>query len=181
MFSKVRANSEMKITFLKIPFNFIQNSVVFCMLYPRGYTAEGSTTYNPWSCCQVLVRLKELMVSQENFWICSFCLFYLEMRRNFRKNGFFTFAPKQCFYLNHSTREYVEKLSFKQPKRAILNGCISKARTNSEIRLAFSESSFNFLESRLFYARSTHLGTWQWAPPHINPGIPASGSPGSKS
>ena len=50
--------------------------------------------------------------------------------------------------LAHSTREYFEKLAVKKQKatkNATLNGCISKARTNSEWKLTFSESPFNFL------------------------------------
>ena len=50
--------------------------------------------------------------------------------------------------LAHSTREYFEKLAVKKQKatkNAALIGCISKARTNSEWKLTFSESPFNFL------------------------------------
>ena len=42
-----------------------------------------------------------------------------------------------------------KKLAFKKTtKNATLNRCISKARTNSESKLTFSECSFNFLQYR---------------------------------
>ena len=37
--SKARANLESKLTFSESLFNFLQKRVVFCTLYPRGYTA----------------------------------------------------------------------------------------------------------------------------------------------
>ena len=77
------------------------------------------------------------------------------MRRNFEeeKPHFITIGRKQCFYLTHSAREYFEKLSFKKTlKNEPLNGCISKARANSESKLTFSESSFNFLQNNVFCA-----------------------------
>ena len=49
--------------------------------------------------------------------------------------------------LTHSALEYFEKLAFKKIKHATLNSCISKARSNSELKLTFSESSFNFFNS----------------------------------
>ena len=45
--SNVMVNSESELTFSESSFNFIQNRVVFCTLYPHGYTAGGSTPYNP--------------------------------------------------------------------------------------------------------------------------------------
>ena len=39
----------------------------------------------------------------------------------------------------------------KKTKNAILNGCISKSRANSESKLTFSESSFNFLQIRVSF------------------------------
>ena len=41
---------------------------------------------------------------------------------------------------------------------ATLNGCISKATANSESKLAFSESSFNFLQNRVVFLHA--LPTW---------------------
>ena len=47
---------------------------------------------------------------------------------------------------NASASEYFYKLAFKkETKNKNLNGCIWKARVNSEPKLTFSESSFNFL------------------------------------
>ena len=52
-------------------------------------------------------------------------------------------------FITHSAPEYFEKLVFKKKKNnATLNGCISKARANSESKLTFSESSFNFVQNR---------------------------------
>ena len=62
--SKAKAKSESKLTFSENCFNFLQNKVVFCKLYPRGYTARGYVPYNPWCCCQRLTEPKELMMSQ---------------------------------------------------------------------------------------------------------------------
>ena len=56
--SKARANSELKLT--ESPFNFLQNKVVFCTLYPPGYTAKESAPYNPQCHCQRFAGLKEL-------------------------------------------------------------------------------------------------------------------------
>ena len=36
-------------------------------------------------------------------------------------------------------------------KNATINGCISKASANSESKLPFSESSFNFLQNRVVF------------------------------
>ena len=55
----------------------------------------------------------------------------------------------ECF-LTHSARKYFEKLAFKK-KNATLNGCISKARMNSESKLTFSKSSFNFIQKSIVF------------------------------
>ena len=44
----------MKLTFSESSFNFLQNRVVFCTLYPLGYTVEGFAPYNSWCRCQRL-------------------------------------------------------------------------------------------------------------------------------
>ena len=44
---KATANSESKLAFSESSFNFPQNRVVFCTLYPRECTAGGSAPYNP--------------------------------------------------------------------------------------------------------------------------------------
>ena len=71
--SKTRTNSESKLKFSESSFNLLQNSVYFCSLYPRGYTAGGSTLYNPHCCCQRFAGLKGkgLMMSQKKNWTCS--------------------------------------------------------------------------------------------------------------
>ena len=48
--------------------------------------------------------------------------------------------------LTHSAPEYFEKLPLKNP--ATSNGCISKARANSESKLTFSESSLMWVHGR---------------------------------
>ena len=92
------------------------------------------------------------------------------MRRNFRKTAFLTFAPKPCFYLTHSVREYFEKLAFKE-KQKTKNATV-KAKPNSESKLTFSESSFNFLQNRVVFGRGL-------CP--LQTGDAASSSPDSKS
>ena len=58
--SKTRANSASKLQLSENSSKFLQNSFVFCTLYPRGYTAGGSAPYNPWCRCQWLAVFKEL-------------------------------------------------------------------------------------------------------------------------
>ena len=116
--SKARANSESKLKFSESSFSFLQNNIVFCTLYPRGYMAGGSALYNPWCRCQQLAVLKEVMMS-ESFEFAVFCLFLLEMRRNFWKTAIFHFwiGQKKCFYLIHSAREYFEKVTLKKQQQ----------------------------------------------------------------
>ena len=51
-------------------------------------------------------------------------------------------------FITHSAPEYFEKWHLKKNKNTTLNGCISKARANSESKVTFSESSFNFVQNR---------------------------------
>ena len=44
--------------------SFLQNSVVFCTLYPRGYTAGAFAPYKPRCCCQWFAALKELLMKK---------------------------------------------------------------------------------------------------------------------
>ena len=120
------------------------------------------------------------------------------MRRSFRKTAIFHFWTKAMLLLKPFMPRIL--LHLKQTKKATLNGCISKDRVNSESKLKFSESSFNFLEYRVvfctlysrqyttvflntewFFARSTHVNTQQGAPMPTTPDAAASGSQGSKS
>ena len=83
-----------------------------------------------------------------------FVYFIWKWGETFEKLHFFSFGPKQSFY-PFSTR-ILWKTDIKQKtKNVTFNGCISKARANSESKLTFSESSFNFLQKGLFSARST--------------------------
>ena len=105
-------------------------------------------------------RVNEEAVKDLN--LLFFVYFIWKLGKTFEKLHFFTFGPKQCFYLTHSVREYFEILAFKKTKNATLNGFISKVRTTSESKLTFPESSFNFLESRVvfftIYARGCTAG-----------------------
>ena len=76
--SKARASSESRLTFSESWLNFLRSKVVFCMLYPRGYTTEGCPTYKSWCHCHRLAGLKELMMSLHKFWVCSFLPLSLE-------------------------------------------------------------------------------------------------------
>ena len=81
----------------------------------------------------------------------------------------YTISPECCCaQLTHLGPEYFENLAFEKNKNATLKGCILKARANSESKLTFSESSFNFLQNRE-------------APPPTTSDTPTSGSQGSKS
>ena len=74
-----------------------------------------------------------------------------------------------------SLNPFFEELALKKSKDPILNYYISKTRTNSESKLNFSESQFNFLQSRVaFFTR-------QGALPPTTPGAAISGSQRSKS
>ena len=60
-----------------------------------------------------------------------FCVCFIwKLGETLEKLHFFTFGPKQCFYVTHSALEYFEKLALKKKQQktpATLNGCISKA------------------------------------------------------
>ena len=80
-----------------------------------------------------------------------FTSFFWKWAETSEKLQSFAFGPKQCFYLTHWAREYFENCHLRNTKKETLNGCISKARTNSESKLTFSESSFNFLSNRVVF------------------------------
>ena len=67
------------------------------------------------------------------------------MSRNFGKTAMFYFWTKAMLLFNPFTREYFDNLALKKTNMATLNSCISKDTANSESKLAFSRSSFNFL------------------------------------
>ena len=114
--------------------------------------------------------------------LLSFVYFSWKWGETFEKLQSFTFGPKQCCHLNHSAPEYLEKLAIKKKtENGTWNGCISKARKNSESKLTFSESSFNFLEKSTVFCTLYPRGYTQGAPPPTTPDAAASGSCGSKS
>ena len=83
--------------------------------------------------------------------------------------------------ITHSAPEYFEKLAFKKKtKNATLKGCISKARVNSESKLTFSESSFNFLQNKVVFCTLYPRGYTAGGSDPYSPGASASGSRGSK-
>ena len=55
-------NLESKLRYSESSFNFLQNSIIFCMCYPNGYMTGGSTPCKPWLPCQQLTRLKRLRI-----------------------------------------------------------------------------------------------------------------------
>ena len=59
--AKTRTNLKSKLKSSESSLSFLQNSIIFCVLYPRRCTAGGSAPYNPRSCCQRLTGLKELI------------------------------------------------------------------------------------------------------------------------
>ena len=80
-----------------------------------------------------------------------FLYFIWKWGETFEKLHFSTFSPKKWFYLTYSAGEYFEKLALKKTENATLNCFISKARANSESKLTFSESSFNFLQNKVAF------------------------------
>ena len=181
-----RANSESKLTLSESSFNFLDKRVVFCTLYPRRYMAGGSAPQPPlhppvllsaagWDQKVNYVEVKDLN-------LLFFVYFIWKWGKIFEELYFFTFGPKQCFYLIHAARVYFEKLAFKKKaENATLTSCISKSRANSESKVTFPESSFNFLKKVFFSPRSSYLGTRQDVPLPTTPGAAVSSSPSSKS
>ena len=114
----------------------------------------GSTPYNPRCYCQpvslpVTRGVQRLIMSYEKFWIWSFLSISFANEQTLSQNCSLTFRQKQCFYLAHSVPEYFEKLPIKnanQTKNPTLSGYILNTGVNSESKLKFSESSFNFLQ-----------------------------------
>ena len=102
------------------------------------------------------------------------------MRRSILKTAFFTFGPKQFFYLTHSAREYFEKLTFKKQKKCNFKRLYLKDWGKFR-QLIFSEILFNFLENKVVFCTLYPLGTRQRAPHPTTLGPAAIGSPGSKS
>ena len=89
--SKPRPNSQSKLIFAEISLNFLQNKIIFFMLYPCRYTVGGSTPCNlRFLCCQQVVGLKELMMSQWNIWICSFLSISFGNEEKLSKNLIFS-------------------------------------------------------------------------------------------
>ena len=71
------------------------------------------------------------------------------MSRNFKKTAIFHFWAKLMLLLNPFSAWILWKINIKKPT---LNGYILKTRVNSESKLKFSESAFNFLQkSVVFY------------------------------
>ena len=111
--SKSRANSDSKLTFSESSFHFLQNKIVFCTLYPRGYTAGGSVPLKPPVSLPAIRRAQR--VSYEPIKLLNllfFAYFVWKWGETLEKLHFFTFGPEQCFYLTHSAWEYLEKVAF---------------------------------------------------------------------
>ena len=91
-----------------------------------------------------------------------FIYFFWKWANTIKKLQFFPFGTKKCFYLIHSALEYFEKLALKKKKKTILNNCISRARLNSESKLTFSGSSFNFLQNRIVFLQALPVWVHGW-------------------
>ena len=79
------------------------------------------------------------------------------MSRKFQKTAVCCLWTKAMLLLNPFIAGILWKIS-KKTRNAILNGSISKARTNSESKLTFSGSSFSFLWNRVVFLHG--LLTW---------------------
>ena len=92
--------------------------------------------------CKWLAGIKEFMVSQEKNCIWYFLSIFFRNELKLSTNC--NFSPlekktnKQCLHLTHSVWWYFEKLILKKPKNLVLNGHISKTRTNLESKLRLS-------------------------------------------
>ena len=105
----------------------------------KNTTIGGSALYNPWCRCQPARRAQR--VNDEPVKVLNllfFVYFIWKWGETLEKLHFFTFGPKQCFYLTHSVREYFEKLALKK------NDGANNIQT-------FSESPFNFLQNRVVF------------------------------
>ena len=88
-----------------------------------------------------------------------FVYFIWKWGETLEKAAFFHFLTKAILLLNPFSPGILWKSGiFKKTEHATLNGCISKARTNSELKLTFSESSFNFLLKQSCFLDA--LPTW---------------------
>ena len=105
----------------------------------------GSAPYNPWGRCQRLSGLRVIDEPVRVLNLLFFAYFIWKWEKTFEKLHFFTFG---------SSQEYFEKLAFKkkQNKKCHFKRLISKARTNSESKVTFSESSFNFLQESVVFS-----------------------------
>ena len=119
-----KANSESKVTFSESSFNFFQNRVVFCTLYPSGYTAGCSAPYNSVTAASSsggggggAPRANDEPVKVLN--LLFFIFFFWKWAETFEKLQFFTFGPKQCFYLTHSVPKYFAKLASKKTNKTL--------------------------------------------------------------
>ena len=115
----------------------------------KNTTIGGSALYNPWCRCQPARRAQR--VNDEPVKVLDllfFVYFIWKWGETLEKLHFFTFGPKQCFYLTHSVREYFEKLALKK-----MTGRITYKH--------FQKVHSIFFKTGLFFARSTHVGTRQ--------------------
>ena len=71
--SKTTTNVDSKLRLSVRSFHFLQDSDIFCALYPRWYMADCSINHNPWR------------------------------QETFNKLQFFTFGHKQCLYLKRDS------------------------------------------------------------------------------
>ena len=141
---KIQENTEIKHVFQ--PKSFFHQSIFLhtrCInafkiaLWFARYThvcRRGSVPIDPRCHCQQLTTFKELMMSCEKFWICSFLsIFLMEMGRNFPNTAIFYFWPKVMLLLNPFRAGILWKIvNKKQGRNLTLNGYISKNRANPE-------------------------------------------------
>ena len=149
--SKTRVNSESKLKFSKSLFRFLQNSLVFCQLYPRGCTAGALPLQPPVSlpaACRIQ-RVKDELGKDLNY------LFFVHFFRNewkLSKNCNFYFWTKAMLLRNPFTTRILWKITNKkQTRNSTLNIYISKTRANSESKLKLPGSSFKFLQNSLVF------------------------------
>ena len=87
--SNARANSESKLTFSESSFSFLQNKIVFCTFYLRGYTTGGLCPLQPpvpLPAARQAERVNDGPVAVLNLLFLSVSL---KMRTNLGKHAFF--------------------------------------------------------------------------------------------
>ena len=104
-----------KLAFSESSFNILLNKVFFACstMWVHG---RGFCPLQPPVTLRVAHRAQKVNDEPVSFEFALFINFFWKWAETFEKLQFFTFGPKQCFYLTHSAQEYSQNLAFKEKK-----------------------------------------------------------------